>query len=135
MYYENYKGAEFPRSYIEILMYLTKDENICEPSVIADSLCIPRQTMTSIIDSMVKQKLVKRIPHLSDRRRILIEITEKGREIVALTHKLFSGVDSAMLEGFSDEELSDFMGYLERIQSNIKKQMTNEREKNSEKMV
>jgi DNA-binding MarR family transcriptional regulator len=36
--------------------------------------------MTSIIDSMVKQKLVKRIPHLSDRRRILIEITEKGHK-------------------------------------------------------
>lgn len=110
MYYENYKGAELPRSYLEILMYLTRDENICEPSVIADSLCIPRQTMTSIIDSMVKQKLVKRIPHLSDRRRIQIEITEKGRKtavefknrLVERFHQLMdSSKQKAVLEKIS----------------------------------
>mgnify|MGYP003543921442 FL=1 len=91
-------------------MYLTNDENICEPSVIADSLCIPRQTMTSIIDSMVKQKLVKRIPHLSDRRRIQIEITEKGRKtavefknrLVERFHQLMdSSKQKAVLEKIS----------------------------------
>lgn len=80
-YYDNYKGHHYPRNILEVLMYLHNDENVCEPAAIADKLSVPRQTMTSLIDTMVKKDLVTRKPHKSDRRRIQIIITEKGREV------------------------------------------------------
>ncbi len=80
-YYDNYKDHKYPRNILEVLMYLHKGENVCEPAAIADTLYVPRQTMTSLIDTMVKKELVTREPHKSDRRRIQIVITEKGREV------------------------------------------------------
>ena len=122
------------RTHHRILMHLAKCERLPSQKELAEHLDITPAAVTGAIKQIERDGYIKRSLG-KDTRFYEIEITEKGRAIVALTHKLFSGVDSAMLEGFSDEELSDFMGYLERIQSNIKKQMTNEREKNSEKMV
>lgn len=80
-YHENYKDSPFPKNIMEILLYLESKENVCEPAAIADALYIPRQTMTSLIDSMVKKDLAIRSPHKTDRRRIEIVITEKGKSI------------------------------------------------------
>ena len=57
-----------------------------------------------------------------DTRYNEIKITEKGRELLDRTHELFLRVDSAMLEGFSAEELDSYIAYLERMQKNIQKQ-------------
>ena len=122
------------RTQHRILMHLAKCERLPSQKELAEHLEITPAAVTGAIKQIERDGYIKRTLG-KDSRFYEIEITEKGREIVALTHKLFSGVDSAMLEGFSDEELSDFIGYLERIQSNIKKQIPNERKNNSEKMV
>ena len=56
----------------------------------------------------------------SDSRVNEISITERGREAVKESKKYFHSVDEKTLEGFSDEELDSFIGYLERIQDNLK---------------
>ncbi|MBO7298964.1 MAG: MarR family transcriptional regulator [Kiritimatiellae bacterium] len=80
-YYSFYKNAPYPKSVMEILMHLNEVSNVHEPSHIADKFSIPRQTMTSLIDYMVKHELAVRIPHKSDRRRIQIDITDKGKKV------------------------------------------------------
>ena len=53
-----------------------------EPSVIAERLLITTGSMTSLLDNLENRKLIRRLPHPADRRKLLIDITEDGRKIV-----------------------------------------------------
>jgi hypothetical protein len=44
--------------------------------------------------------------------------------MVDKTRELFSVADTAMFDGFTDEELETYISCLEKLQSNIKKQTT-----------
>ena len=52
-----------------------------EPSVLADSLLVLRQTMTKVIDSLESKGYVKRTVHPTDRRRLYIVPLPEGLEI------------------------------------------------------
>ena len=90
--------------------------------------------MTGAIKQIEEDGYIKRTLG-RDTRFYEWEITERGRALVALTRELFSDVDGAMFDGFSDEELDDLMGYLERIQKNAKAKIDSERKITDEKMV
>jgi DNA-binding MarR family transcriptional regulator len=51
-------------------------------SWISDVLRIPPATVTNLIDRLVADELVRRIPHPSDARTTLAEITDRGRRVV-----------------------------------------------------
>jgi DNA-binding MarR family transcriptional regulator len=53
-----------------------------EPSVIADRLVVTTGSMTSLLDNLEKRGLVRRLPHPSDRRKLLIDITPEAQVIV-----------------------------------------------------
>jgi DNA-binding MarR family transcriptional regulator len=53
-----------------------------EPSVIAERLLITTGSMTSLLDNLENRKLIRRLPHPDDRRKLLIDITPAGRGIV-----------------------------------------------------
>lgn len=53
-----------------------------EPSVIAERLIITTGSMTSMLNTLERRGLVRRMPHPEDRRKLLISITPKGTAIV-----------------------------------------------------
>src|SRR5205814_1048441 len=53
-----------------------------EPSVIAERLVVTTGSMTSLLDNLEKRGLVRRLPHPSDRRKLLIDITPEAQAIV-----------------------------------------------------
>lgn len=53
------------------------------PSTIADRMLVTRPTMTGILDSLEKRKLVRTAPHPDDGRMTLVHLTAKGRAAVA----------------------------------------------------
>ena len=53
-----------------------------EPSVIAERLIITSGSMTSMLDTLEGRGLVRRKPHPDDRRKLLVEITDKGAAII-----------------------------------------------------
>jgi DNA-binding MarR family transcriptional regulator len=53
-----------------------------EPSVIAERLMVTTGSMTSLLDNLEKRGLVCRLPHPSDRRKLLIDITPEAQAIV-----------------------------------------------------
>ena len=52
-----------------------------EPSVVADSLMILRQTMTKVIDSLEAKGLAERVEHPSDRRKVFVKLLPEGERI------------------------------------------------------
>ena len=53
-----------------------------EPSVIADRLLITTGTMTSVLDTLEKRGLIRRMPHPDDRRKLLVDITPHAQAIL-----------------------------------------------------
>ena len=63
-----------------VLGILADSEQPLPPNEIADRLIVSRATVTALLDLLERQAYIRRLPHPSDRRMILVEITEKGRK-------------------------------------------------------
>jgi len=46
-------------------------------------------------------------------------LTDKGKELVAISRKVFDDVEKAMVKEFSDEERNQFLNYLERVSRSL----------------
>ncbi len=66
----------------EVLTWLATDpDSALTLSWISKTLRIPPATVTDIIDRLEDEKLVRRVPHPSDARTTLAEITARGRRV------------------------------------------------------
>lgn len=109
------------RTQHRMLIHLDKDGMLPSQRELAAKLDITPAAVTVALKKLENDGYIERTLG-QDTRYNEIKITEKGRELLDRTHELFLRVDSAMLEGFSDEELDSYIAYLERMQKNIQKQ-------------
>jgi DNA-binding MarR family transcriptional regulator len=66
----------------EVLTWLATDpESSLTLSWISKTLRIPPATVTNIIDRLEDDELIRRVPHPSDARTTLAEITARGRKV------------------------------------------------------
>ena len=83
-------------------------------SVVGQRLQVHPTSVTNTVDRLEAQGLVRRVPHPTDRRTTLAEITEAGREVVAqatveLNHKVFAAT------GLTQTDLSDLFRLLRKL--------------------
>lgn len=109
------------RTQHRMLIHLDKDGMLPSQRELAAKLDITPAAVTVALKKLENDGYIERTLG-QDTRYNEIKITEKGRELLDRTHELFLKVDSAMLEGFSAEELDSYIAYLERMQKNIQKQ-------------
>lgn len=90
------------------------------PNVIADRLIVSRATVTGLLDSLERRAYIRRQPHHSDRRMILAEITDAGRQaardfrpIVHTQQKQWFGV-------LSETEQQQLLIALHRLQESLR---------------
>jgi MarR family transcriptional regulator, 2-MHQ and catechol-resistance regulon repressor len=69
------------------------------PSEISDRTLISSATMTSALDRLERQGLVRRLPNPEDRRSVLVEVTEAGR---ALCDRFLPGISALQVAVMSD---------------------------------
>ncbi|WP_299014820.1 MarR family winged helix-turn-helix transcriptional regulator [uncultured Photobacterium sp.] len=82
---------------------------------LADKIGVTTGTLTVQVDKMVNSDLILRRPHESDRRSILVELTDKGHEMyqehdnlhLALTHDITAKLD--------DTERRNLLSYLQKM--------------------
>ena len=109
------------RTQHRILMQLARCEKLPSQKELADYLDITPAAVTGALKKIEQDGYVERTLG-QDNRYNELKITEKGRALVAKTRKLFSETYSLMFDGFSEEELDNYISYLGRLQTNIKKQ-------------
>ena len=74
-------GLTFAR--YEVLTWLAAEPgSALALSWISEVLRIPQATVTNLIDRLVADDLVRRVPHPTDARTTLAEITDRGRDLV-----------------------------------------------------
>lgn len=125
------------RTQHRILMHLARHEHLRSQKALADHLDITPAAVTGALKKIEADGYIERALG-KDNRYNEIRITEKGRALVKKTKEVFSSTDVALFDGFSARELDVYVSCLEKLESNIKRQLdaaqTAERKQN-EKMV
>ena len=80
---------------------------------------LAKTTLTSMLERMEASKLITRVYDPSDRRRILIKLTEEARKLSGEYDKVSRGMNEIYYAGFSDDEIVLFENTLRRILQNL----------------
>src|SRR5450756_223707 len=87
-----------------VLSIVADAESPLPPHKIADRLIISRATVTGLVDSLERRGYVQRRPHHSDRRMLLVELTDTGRQVADAFRPIVHRHQKLWLEILSDEE-------------------------------
>lgn len=88
--------------------------------MLSQKLDISAATVAVSVKKLEEQGYITRESMTGDGRCNTICITEKGKNILMEAKGIFDEVDSAMINGVSEEELDVFVGCLEKFRSNLK---------------
>ena len=72
-----------------------------------------------MLDRLEESGYVIRIPSREDRRKILIQRTEKDKDLQDLYTQVSQEMITLFYEGFSEHEIDEFEQYLTRILHNL----------------
>ena len=88
-----------------------------EPSVIAERLLITTGTMTSVLDTLEKRGLIRRMPHPDDRRKLLVDITPDAQAILdELLPSLHARERDVISSALSMREQRELLRLIARVQ-------------------
>ncbi len=77
-------------------------------------------SVTRIIDLLVKKEYLVRSTHSDDRRRFVLEITEKGRDVIAKAGSIVNENRNIALSGLKAEDVNNVQSLLRQIIQNCK---------------
>jgi DNA-binding MarR family transcriptional regulator len=78
-----------------------------------------RATVTSAIDTMEAQGIVKRVPDPNDRRIYLVNLTPKGKKLRTAVLETIDSIQVRASAGISERELAQFRRIAEKMQRNV----------------
>ena len=125
-----YHGASYTE--YRALRLLIRFPDGIEPSVIADTLTILRQYVTKMVDDLENRKLVERVPHPSDRRRIHIRLTPEGLALAQILINEMNILVKQIFLQFSKEEMENYLDIRTRIIKNTEDEIKKRYVKTSE---
>lgn len=101
-----------------ILMHIAEEGALASQKEIAERFNISGAAVTGALQKLETDGYISRSLG-ADNRYNRIEITEKGREMVERSRKLFRETDRYLFSGFTEEELLGYIACLEKIRHNI----------------
>ncbi|MFX1297390.1 MAG: MarR family winged helix-turn-helix transcriptional regulator [Promethearchaeota archaeon] len=101
-----------------ILFVLWRNDEISIHEL-AKKTSLGKSTLTSMLDRLEKMGYIKRIHSKIDRRKILIELTEKDRNLHDKYIKISQEMNKIYYNGFTNDEIDAFEEYLSRIFNNL----------------
>lgn len=108
------------RTQHRILMHIARNNKLDSQKSLADHIGVTPAAITGALKKLEQGGYIRRVQG-ADNRYNEVEITESGKRVVRETRELFMGIDRALFEGFTEDELDGYISYLEKIQKNIKK--------------
>lgn len=74
------------------------------PTSIAERLIVTTASVTSLLDTLERRELVERRPDPTDRRRLLVVITDEGRALVDQFLPEVVALQTAVMEGLTEPQ-------------------------------
>ncbi len=115
----NQKGLpELSSSHGFILFLLSKEEELTMGEI-ARRINRDKSTTTVLVRKLENNGLVETFSNKKDARSKLIKLTAKGMEYNKITSELSTELIQTFYKGFSAEEKSQLLNYLQRISENF----------------
>lgn len=122
---DNIRKVFYPEEWIGIDLAVSKTEMFALlfvdqrgeviMSQIADFINAPMSTATGIIDRLVKNEYLKRERSETDRRIVLIRLTDKGKSLVEEVKDVFFRYISMVNEVLTDEEEQQLLNIFQKV--------------------
>ena len=109
---------EFNGAQVRILYVLWQEDSIAIKEL-SNKTGLALTTLTSMLDRMEKMDLIKRTFDKTDRRKILIILTEKAISLKDVYYEVSEKMSEIFYNKFSKEEINQFEDYLDRILINL----------------
>jgi DNA-binding MarR family transcriptional regulator len=89
------------------------------PTTIAERLIVTTASVTSLLDTLERRGLVERRPDVVDRRRVLVELTDSGRELVDRVLPDVVALQTAVLAGMSNPQRRQLVALLGKVERGV----------------
>ena len=113
---------EFNGAQGRILYVLWQGDNV-PISELSRQTGLAMTTLTSMLDRMEAAGLVRRDRDKGDRRLVRIVLTERARKLQHDFDEVSAQMNAIHYEGFTDEEVTQLEGYLERVLNNLERRL------------
>src|SRR5690348_21995 len=91
----------------------------CPPKYISDRLIVSRATVTGVLDSLAKRGLVRREPHPTDRRMVLVHLTKAGTRMAEKVRRTVHRAEAEWLGSLSEGERAQLTQLLGKVQRGL----------------
>lgn len=112
-----------------ILINIHKNGGIASQKQLAELVGITPAAVTGALKTLEKKGYITR--RLGrDSRYNEVDITESGKALLASAKSMFTEVDKTLFEGFTEDEFDMYISCLQKMQSNMEKQLDEKRSEN-----
>ena len=89
-------------------------------SGISDELGVTRRNITALVDALEEEGLVKRLPHPTDRRATVIELTDEGAHTMDTLYDKHRGAVAELFVGLSEEDRRELVRLLGLLREGLR---------------
>ena len=86
---------------------------------LAEALDVTPRYVTTLVDALDATGLARREPHPSDRRAVLVHLTERGTSMMESMDAEHTDLGAALIEGLDDEVVSSAVVALDHVRSRL----------------
>jgi len=117
-FHSSFREQSIGHAQVRSLLFIARNEGISQLEL-AEYLRLDKSSVTSQLKILERNGYIVRKPSEEDARRLQLEITEKTKEILEPIRQVYSSWTEILLDGFSEEERSESLNYLERMRDNV----------------
>lgn len=109
--------------FLTLMVMNRTPEDPLHPSELARKVGVTRPTMTGLLDNLVREKLVERVPDEDDRRKVLVRLTGKSRDLLEDALPDYYRRISGLMKGLNEKEREDLVGISLKVQNGLRNLM------------
>lgn len=113
---------EFSRGEVGVLSYLAFDKNEVSSGELSEKLNVTTARIASILNSLEEKRYIKRKNDTLDKRKTLVVITEKGKELAVNTKKEIINKIIKVIDEVGYDEVKEYVKIALKIRKALDKQ-------------
>lgn len=91
----------------------------CPPNYISERLIVSRATVTGVLDTLVKRGFVRREPHPTDRRMVLVHLTKAGGRMADRVRNTVHRGEAEWMGSLDERERAHLTELLGKVQKHL----------------
>ncbi|HEX8992070.1 MAG TPA: MarR family transcriptional regulator [Anaerolineales bacterium] len=112
----SHRSADISVPQFRAMGYIDRNDG-ASLSDLASHIGLTLPSMSKLVDGLVSRKLVRRVSHLRDRRRICLSLTPLGREELRKAHRFTEKYLADQMSGLNDAELQTITRAMQVLKS------------------